>query len=161
MSSTSNTPFNSSSRIRQRPLHLDVSRTLAVVVVFVAASLLPSFTTPALAFYPPVLAVTSKALLNGNGNIGSSVHDVGSNNNNQYHQYVKHPTMVMPKYNNKQSWTVMDQAASSSEEELRRKDASKWLTWLKFGNRRQVGDIRMREAPELGGVARSDRYSSR
>ncbi len=149
MSSTSSNPVNSSSQIRRRPLHQHVLRALAAVFV---ASSSPSRTS-CMAFYPPVLAVTSKAL-NGNGSMGNIVHE----GNNQQ-QHAKQQTLIMPKY--KQSWSAIDQAASSSEKELRQREASRWLSWLKFGNRRQVGDIRMREAEELGGIPRSDRYSSR
>jgi hypothetical protein len=154
-SNTSSTLLKSSSRIRQRPLHQHVVF-IAVAVVVASLSSSSSFITPCSAFYPPVLAVTSKAL-NGNGNIGNNVYE--SSSTNQHQPYVKQQPAIMPK--SKQSWTAMDQAVSSSEKELRMKDASKWLSWLKFGNRRQVGDIRMRDPEELGGVPRSDRYSSR
>ena len=41
-------------------------------------------------------------------------------------------------------------------------DDKSWLSWMQGGRRgRGVGEIRLREAAELGGVARSDRYSSR
>lgn len=41
-------------------------------------------------------------------------------------------------------------------------DDKSWLSWMQGGRRgRGVGEIRLREAEELGGVARSDRYSSR
>lgn len=43
-------------------------------------------------------------------------------------------------------------------------DRSRWLSWMTRGTKitktRNVDEIRMREAEELGGVPRSDRYSS-
>ena len=41
-------------------------------------------------------------------------------------------------------------------------DRSKWMSWMSRGSlSRHADEVRMREAEELGGVARSDRYSSR
>lgn len=40
-------------------------------------------------------------------------------------------------------------------------DRKKWLVWLVGGKPRGSSDIKMREAEDLGGVPRSDRYSSR
>lgn len=39
--------------------------------------------------------------------------------------------------------------------------ARSWLRWLAGGNPRGAEEVKMREAAELGGVPRSDRYSSR
>lgn len=36
-----------------------------------------------------------------------------------------------------------------------------WLSWMISGRRSSVSDVRLREAEELGGIPRSDRYSSR
>eukprot|EP00536_Pseudo-nitzschia_multiseries_P014940 jgi/Psemu1/291731/fgenesh1_pg.793_\ len=52
----------------------------------------------------------------------------------------------------------------SKKEAKRAEDHSRWLSWMSRGslNRsRHADEVRMREAEELGGVARSDRYSSR
>lgn len=42
---------------------------------------------------------------------------------------------------------------------------SRWISWMKFGklapSSRDASELKMREAEELGGVARSERYSSR
>ena len=38
---------------------------------------------------------------------------------------------------------------------------SGWLTWMVSGRKRGSADIKMREAVELGGVPRSERYSSK
>lgn len=38
---------------------------------------------------------------------------------------------------------------------------ARWMSWMRAGTPRGVEDIKMREARELGGVPRSDRYSSR
>jgi hypothetical protein len=40
-------------------------------------------------------------------------------------------------------------------------NASGWLSWMARGRKKGVSDVKMREAEELGGVPRSDRYSSR
>ena len=38
---------------------------------------------------------------------------------------------------------------------------AKWLSWLQSGEKRGVEEVKMREASALGGVPRSDRYSSK
>ena len=43
-------------------------------------------------------------------------------------------------------------------------DHSRWLSWMSSGSlskTRHADEVRMREAEELGGVARSERYASR
>eukprot|EP00537_Pseudo-nitzschia_pungens_P005029 CAMPEP_0172366580 /NCGR_PEP_ID=MMETSP1060-20121228/16151_1 /TAXON_ID=37318 /ORGANISM="Pseudo-nitzschia pungens, Strain cf. cingulata" /LENGTH=603 /DNA_ID=CAMNT_0013090505 /DNA_START=193 /DNA_END=2004 /DNA_ORIENTATION=+ len=52
----------------------------------------------------------------------------------------------------------------SKKEKLREEDHSRWMSWMSRGSHtrsRHADEVRMREAEELGGVARSDRYSSR
>ncbi len=40
-------------------------------------------------------------------------------------------------------------------------DHRRWMSWLSSGTTtRHADEVRMREAEELGGVARSDRYSA-
>lgn len=46
---------------------------------------------------------------------------------------------------------------------IKEEDRRRWLSWMTTGTlskTRHADEIRMREAEELGGVARSDRYSS-
>jgi hypothetical protein len=40
-------------------------------------------------------------------------------------------------------------------------NSSRWLGFLSKGKKKGVSDVKLREAEELGGVPRSDRYSSR
>ena len=39
-------------------------------------------------------------------------------------------------------------------------ERTKWMSWLSTGKTRNAAEVRLREAEELGGVARSDRYSA-
>lgn len=39
--------------------------------------------------------------------------------------------------------------------------SSGWLSWMAQGRRKGVSEVKMRDPEELGGVPRSDRYSSR
>ena len=46
------------------------------------------------------------------------------------------------------------------EDDFQQEDKG-WLSWMKRGRKYGTSEIKMREAEELGGVPRSDRYSSR
>lgn len=66
--------------------------------------------------------------------------------------------------NKKQSSSSNKKRKSKTEQLLDKEeeDRSKWLSWMSRGTvSKNADEVRMREAEELGGVARSDRYSSR
>jgi hypothetical protein len=52
------------------------------------------------------------------------------------------------------------QREQDSDSESESDDAG-WLSWMTRGKSKGVSEVKMREAAELGGVPRSDRYSSR
>ena len=59
------------------------------------------------------------------------------------------------------SKNTFNHTASTSDETKDDDPEAGWLSWMTRGRKRGVSDVRMREAEELGGVPRSDRYSSR
>jgi len=59
-------------------------------------------------------------------------------------------------------WNMKHSRSSSSSSSSKKNNGiSNWLLWMISGKRRGVGEIKMREAAELGGLPRPDRYSAR
>ena len=52
-------------------------------------------------------------------------------------------------------------ASHPGEDEGDDDQSSGWLSWMAQGRRKGVSEVKMRDPEELGGVPRSDRYSSR
>ncbi len=48
----------------------------------------------------------------------------------------------------------------SEEDKNKEEERRKWMSWLSTGKTRNAAEVRLREAEELGGVPRSDRYSA-
>ena len=48
----------------------------------------------------------------------------------------------------------------TKEDKNKEEERRQWMSWLSTGKTRNAAEVRLREAEELGGVARSDRYSS-
>lgn len=60
-----------------------------------------------------------------------------------------------------QLFTENDNDDVSSMEDTDDPESSRWLRWMTGGTPRGVAEVKMRDPPALGGVARSDRYAAR
>lgn len=69
-------------------------------------------------------------------------------------------SLLFPKSSTSALWQVMDPPSHPGEDDDD-DNAAGWLSWMARGQKKGVSDVKMREAEELGGVPRSDRYSSR
>jgi hypothetical protein len=57
-------------------------------------------------------------------------------------------------------WMTRGRKHGASEGDTK-KEANGWVSWITRGRKPGASEIKMREAEELGGVPRTDRYSSR